>query len=102
MAETAIEWAKVLEYGIGVAALFWIGIYVVIPLRNRHEKFLDSVEKTNSQLAGTIEKQADILAGMQSGLDRMADNQQQMASEVKKMAEIVEKLTSIQQHLRMP
>jgi len=102
MAETAIEWAKVLEYGIGAAALLWIGVYVVVPLRDRHTKFLDSVEKTNSQLAGTIEKQADILAGMQSGLDRMADNQQQMAAEVKKMAEIVEKLTNIQQHLRMP
>lgn len=102
MAEASLDWGKVLEYGIGAASLLWIGVYVVVPLRDRHTKFLDSVEETNDKLAGTIEKQADILAGMQSGLDRMADNQKQMANEVQKMAEIVEKLTNIQQHLRMP
>lgn len=102
MESSVIDWGKVLEYGIGVAALLWIGVYVVVPLRDRHVKFLDSVEKTNDQLAGTIEKQADILAGMQNGLDRMAGHQQEMAREVEKMSQIVEKLATIQQHLRMP
>ena len=103
MVETAaLDWGKVLEYGLGAAALLWIGIYVVVPLRDRHTKFLDSVEKTNEQLAGTIEKQADILSGMQTGLTNMAENQKQMAKEVEKMSQIVEKLATIQQHLRMP
>jgi hypothetical protein len=98
----ALDWAKVLEYGLGVAALLWIGVYVVMPLRDRHMKFLDSVEETNDKLAGTIDKQADILHGLQNGLTQLANNQKETSEEVKKLADIVEKMSSIQQHLRMP
>lgn len=90
------------EFGLPSAALglfFW---YVIIPLKDRHVKFLDSVEETNDKLAGTIEKQADILHGLQTGLNQLSSNQKETSEEVKKLADIVEKLTSIQQHLRMP
>lgn len=103
MVEAAtIDWGKVLEYGLGAAALLWIGVYVVVPLRDRHLKFLESVEKTNDKLTGTIEKQADILAGMQAGVTQLAENQREMARDVEKMGQIIEKLTTIQQNLRMP
>ena len=97
-----IDWGKVLEYGLGAAALLWIGVYVVVPLRDRHTKFLDSVEQTNNKLAGIIEKQADILAEMQSAVTQLARNQQEMARDVEKMGQIIEKLTTIQQNMRTP
>lgn len=98
-----MDWMRFAEqYGLsaaGLAVVFW---YVIIPLKNRHEKFLDSVENTNGKLAGTIEQQVQILHSLQHGLTTLADNQKEMSSEVKKMAEIVERLSTVQQHLRMP
>jgi hypothetical protein len=91
-----MEWLKFAEqYGIasaGLAAIFW---YVVLPLKDRHIKFLDSTEETNKSLAKTVEKQAEILEGLHSGLDRMN-------SKIDKMEEVVEKLSIVTQHLRMP
>jgi methyl-accepting chemotaxis protein len=91
-----MEWLKFAEqYGIssaGLAAIFW---YVVLPLKDRHIKFLDTTEETNKSLAKTIEKQAEILEGVQTGLDRMN-------SKIDKMEEVVEKLSVVTQHLRMP
>ena len=95
MMTDAADWAKALEYGLGVASLGWVGIYVIIPLRDRHTKFLDSVERTNEQLAGTISKQADLLQGMQDGLEKMNDK-------IDKMEQVVEKLSIVTQHLRTP
>lgn len=95
MAEASMDWGKVLEYGIGAASLLWIGVYVVVPLRDRHTRFLDSTEETNKSLAKTVEKQADILVGLQTGLDKMN-------SKIDKMEEVVEKLSIVTQHLRMP
>ena len=67
-----MEWLKFAEqYGpasAGLAAVFW---YVILPLKERHIKFLDSTEETNKSLARTVEKQAEILEGVQTGLDRM-------------------------------
>lgn len=98
-----IEWLNFAkEFGLPSAALglfFW---YVVIPLKDRHIKFMDKVEGTNDQLAGTIDKQADILNGLQHGLNQLASNQKETSQEVKKLAEIVEKLSTVQQQLRMP
>lgn len=95
-AEVSIEdWKVAAEYGFGALALFWSGVYVVIPLRDRHIKFLDSTEETNKSLSKTIEKQADILQGMQAGLDKMNEK-------IDKMEEIVDKLTVVTQHMRMP
>jgi len=76
----------------GLAAIFW---YVVLPLKDRHIKFLDTTEETNKSLAKTIEKQADILEGMQTGLTKMNDK-------IDKMEEVVDKLSVVTQHLRMP
>lgn len=98
-----MDWLKFAEqYGLASAGLAVVFYYVILPLKNRHEKFLDSVEQTNGKLAGTIEKQADILNGLQTGLNTLAQNQKDMGQEVKNLAQIVEKLTTIQQHLRMP
>ena len=91
-----VDWVKFAEqYGLaaaGLAAVFW---YVIIPLKDRHIKFLDTTEETNKSLAKTVEKQAEILEGMQTGLTRMNDK-------IDKMEEVVEKLTTVTQHLRMP
>ena len=91
-----MEWLKFAEqYGIasaGLAAIFW---YVVLPLKDRHIKFLDTTEETNKSLARTVEKQAEILEGMQTGLTKINDK-------IDKMEEVVEKLSVVTQHLRMP
>ena len=91
-----MDWLKFVEqYGLasaGLVAVFW---YVVLPLKDRHIKFLDSTEETNKSLAKTIEKQAEILDGVQTGLNRMN-------SKIEKMEEFVEKLAAVTQHLRMP
>ena len=91
-----MDWLKFVEqYGLasaGLVAVFW---YVVLPLKDRHIKFLDSTEETNKSLAKTIEKQAEILEGVQTGLNRMN-------SKIEKMEEFVEKLAAVTQHLRMP
>ena len=91
-----MDWLKFVEqYGLasaGLVAVFW---YVVLPLKDRHIKFLDSTEETNKSLAKTIEKQAEILDGVQTGLNRMN-------SKIDKMEEVVEKLSVVTQHLRMP
>lgn len=91
-----MDWLKFVEqYGLasaGLVAVFW---YVVLPLKDRHIKFLDSTEETNKSLAKTIEKQAEILEGVQNGLNRMN-------SKIDKMEEVVEKLAAVTQHLRMP
>lgn len=102
MAEMAIDWAKVLEYGFGGAALLWIGIFVVIPLRDRHAKFLDSVERTNESLSATIQKQALILEGLLNTQNQMAKNQEKLGEEMEKLSEIVEKLAAVTQQLRSP
>ena len=96
------DWGKILEYGFGAAALAWIGWYVIIPLRDRHVKFLDSVEKTNESLSETVQKQATILEGLLSTQNQMAKNQEKLGIEMEKLSEIVEKLANITQHLRMP
>lgn len=91
-----MDWLKFAEqYGLagaGLVAVFW---YVVLPLKERHMKFLDSTEETNKSLARTVEKQAEILEGMQTGLEKMNNK-------IDKMEEVVEKLTTVTQHLRMP
>lgn len=91
-----MDWLKFAEqYGIataGLAVVFW---YVILPLKDRHVKFLDSTEETNKSLAKTVEKQAEILEGMQTGLNRINDK-------IDKMETIIEKLTTVTQHLRMP
>ena len=91
-----MDWLKFAEqYGIasaGLALVFW---YVILPLKDRHVKFLDTTEETNKSLAKTVEKQAEILQGMQTGLDKMNNK-------IDKMEEVVEKLTTVTQHLRMP
>jgi len=46
-------------------------------------------------LAKTVEKQAEILEGMQTGLAKMNDK-------IDRMEEVVEKLSIVTQHLRMP
>lgn len=98
-----MDWLKFAEqYGLpsaGLGLVFW---YVILPLKDRHIKFLDSTEETNKTLAKTVEKQADILDGMQTGLNRIVDRQDQMNQKIDKMEEIVDKLSSAQQHLRMP
>ena len=94
------EWINILEYGFGAAALTWIGWFVVIPLRDRHVKFLDSVEKTNESLSNTVQKQATILEGLLSTQNQMAKNQEKLGLEMEKLSEIVEKLANITQHLR--
>ena len=96
-----MDWLKFAEqYGLasaGLALVFW---YIVLPLKERHVKFLDKVEETNDRLAGTIDKQADILQGLQAGLNQLASNQQETSDEIKKLADIVEKMSANQQHLR--
>ena len=91
-----MDWLKFVEqYGLasaGLVAVFW---YVILPLKDRHIKFLDTTEETNKSLARTIEKQSDILEGMQTGLTKMNDK-------IDKMEEVVEKLSVVTQHLRMP
>ena len=67
MSPTPADWMKIAEYGFGALALVWIGIYVVVPLRDRHTKFLDKVEETNDRLTNAIDKQADILLNLQTG-----------------------------------
>jgi methyl-accepting chemotaxis protein len=98
-----MDWLKFAEqYGLasaGLALVFW---YIVLPLKERHVKFLDKVEETNDRLAGTIDKQADILQGLQAGLNQLASNQKETSDEIKKLADIVEKMSANQQHLRMP
>ena len=73
-----MDWLKFAEqYGLasaGLALVFW---YIVLPLKERHVKFLDKVEETNDRLAGTIDKQADILQGLQAGLNQLASNQKE-------------------------
>jgi len=96
-----MDWLKFAEqYGLasaGLALVFW---YIVLPLKERHVKFLDKVEETNDRLAGTIDKQADILQGLQAGLNQLASNQKETSDEIKKLADIVEKMSANQQHLR--
>ena len=96
-----MDWLKFAEqYGLasaGLALVFW---YIVLPLKERHVKFLDKVEETNDRLAGTIDKQADILQGLQAGLNKLASNQKETSDEIKKLADIVEKMSANQQHLR--
>lgn len=92
MSPTPADWMKIAEYGFGALALVWIGIYVVVPLRDRHTKFLDKVEETNDRLTNAIDKQADILLNLQTGMNQLSTNHK----------EIIDKLTTIQQHLRMP
>ena len=96
-----MDWLKFAgQYGLasaGLALVFW---YIVLPLKERHVKFLDKVEETNDRLAGTIDKQADILQGLQAGLNQLASNQKETSDEIKKLADIVEKMSANQQHLR--
>ena len=96
-----MDWLKFAEqYGLasaGLALVFW---YIVLPLKERHVKFLDKVEETNDRLAGTIDKQADILQGLQAGLNQLASNQKETSDEIKKLADIVEKMSANQQHLK--
>lgn len=91
-----MDWLKFAEqYGIasaGLALVFW---YIILPLKDRHMRFLDSTEETNKSLARTVEKQAEILEGMQTGLSKMNDK-------IDRMEEVIEKLTTVTQHLRMP
>lgn len=91
-----MDWLKFAEqYGIASAGLAFVFWYVILPLKDRHVKFLDTTEETNKSLAKTVEKQADILQGMQVGLEKMN-------TKIDKMEEVVEKLTTVTQHLRMP
>ena len=91
-----MDWLKFAEqYGIasaGLALVFW---YIILPLKDRHMRFLDTTEETNKSLARAVEKQAEILEGMQTGLNRMNDK-------IDRMEEVIEKLTTVTQHLRMP
>ena len=91
-----MDWLKFAEqYGIasaGLALVFW---YIILPLKDRHMRFLDSTEETNKSLARTVEKQAEILEGMQTGLSKMNDK-------IDRMEDVIEKLTTVTQHLRMP
>ena len=91
-----MDWLKFAEqYGLASAGLACVVWDVVLPLKDRHVKFLASPEETNKSLAKTVEKQAEILEGMQTGLERMN-------SKIDKMEEVVEKLSIVTQHLRMP
>ena len=91
-----MDWLKFAEqYGIasaGLALVFW---YIILPLKDRHMRFLDSTEETNKSLARTVEKQAEILEGMQAGLTKMNEK-------IDGMEQVVEKLSIVTQHLRMP
>ena len=91
-----MDWLKFAEqYGLASAGLAFVFWYVILPLKDRHVKFLDSTEETNKSLAKTVEKQAEILEGMQTGLAKMNDK-------IDRMEEVVEKLSVVTQHLRMP
>lgn len=84
------------EYGFNGAIIAWLAWFIVIPLKERHMKFLDSVEQTNKGMIGTIEKQADILQGMTVTQNRMADTQTKMNQEIEKMSQIIESLAGVQ------
>lgn len=91
-----VDWIKFAEqYGLASAGLGLVFWYVILPLKDRHIKFLDTTEETNKSLAKTVEKQAEILEGMQTGLNKMNDK-------IDRMEEVVDKLTTVTQHLRMP
>jgi len=47
-----MDWLKFAEqYGLASAGLAFVFWYVVLPLKDRHVKFLDSTEETNKSLA---------------------------------------------------